>query len=113
MRCPLTKRKIKLQRLSREPSENLEYLSDANKVAAHAISEQEKTSADEVEEKLRVASDGEAIKEYTWTSADGLRTYNITVNRPYWLLPSTYSGDTVIWVPKRVVVTVCPTNAVR
>src|SRR5271169_4548376 len=38
----------KLQRLSREPSENLGYLTDSKKVAARAVAEQEKLSADEI-----------------------------------------------------------------
>jgi hypothetical protein len=103
----------KLQRLSREPSENLEYLSNAKKVAAHAVAEQDKTSADEVEGKLRAGGEAVALKDYTWTSADGLRTYAITVNRPYWLLPSTYSADTVIWVPKSMILTSCASKAAR
>ena len=110
---PAREEEDKLQRLSREPSENLDYLAHANKVAARTISEQEKISTDEVENRLRATSDGVAIKDYGWTSADGSRTYSITVNRPYWLLPSTYSGDTVIWVPKRVVVTVCASKTVH
>ena len=101
----------KLQRLSRELSENLEYLSDAKKVAAHAIAEQEKTSADEIQSKLRTSGEAIALKDYAWTSPDGSRTYSITVNRPYWLLPSTYSADTVIWVPKRMIVTSCASKA--
>jgi hypothetical protein len=40
-----------------------------------------------------------------------LRAYSVTVNRPYWLLPSTYSADTVIWVPKRMVVIMCTNKA--
>ncbi len=103
----------KLQRLSREPSENLGYLTDAKKVAAHAVAEQEKLPADEIESKLRANGGGIALKDYTWTSPDGLRTYAITVNRPYWLLPSTYSGDTVIWVAKSIVVTTCTGKASR
>ena len=97
----------KLQRLSREPSENLDYLRDPRQVAARAIAVQEKIAADEAEGKLRVTSEAIAVNNYAWTSADGLRSYAITVNRPYWLLPSTYSGDTVIWVPKRIVKTTC------
>jgi len=101
----------KLQRLSREPSENLGYLNDSAEVAAHAIAEQEKLSADEIESKLRTGSEGVAVKDYAWTSPDGLRTYSVTVDRPYWLLPSTYSADTLIWAPKRMVVTACATNS--
>ena len=97
----------KLQRLSREPSEELGYLSDPKQVAARLVSAQEDISLDEVATALRVVSEGAAIKDYSWKSADGLRAYNITVNRPYWLLPSSYSADTVIWVPKRVLRTVC------
>jgi len=110
---PTHEEQDKLQRLSREPSENLDYLSDAKKVAARAISLQEKISADEVESKLSAAGDGVALKDFAWTSPDGLRAYSITVNRPYWLLPSTYSADTVIWVPKRVILTTCANKPTR
>jgi hypothetical protein len=103
----------KLQRLSREPAENLDYLGDAKKVAARAIAEQENISADEVEVKLRAISERVAIKEYGWTDADGLRTYSITVSRPYWLLPSTFSADTMIWVAKRIVKTGCASKTAR
>ena len=103
----------KLQRLSREPSENLDYLRDPRQVAARAIGEQEKVAADEVGGKLRAAGESVAVKEYAWTSADGLRSYAVTVNRPYWLLPSTYSGDSVIWVAKRIVKTVCANKTTR
>lgn len=108
---PAREEEDKLQRLSREPSENLDYLSDAKKVAAHAIAQQEKISAEEVESKLRTSGEGVAIKDYAWTAGDGLRAYSVTVNRPYWLLPSTYSADTVIWVPKRMVVIMCTNKA--
>jgi hypothetical protein len=108
---PAHEEEDKLQRLSREPAENLDYLSDAAKVAARAIAQEEKTSAEEVEVKLHASGEGVAIKDYTWTSADGSRTYSVTVDRPYWLLPSTYSADTVIWVPKRIVVTACTNKA--
>ena len=97
----------KLQRLSREPSENLEYLGDAQQVAARTIAVQEKISPDEVAGKLRITREAVAVRDYTWTSADGLRSYAVTVNRPYWLLPSTYSGDAVIWVPKVLLETDC------
>jgi hypothetical protein len=103
----------KLQRLSREPSENLGYLSDPKHVAARAIADQEKLAPDEIESKLRASAEEVAIKDYTWTSADGQRTCSVTVNRPYWLLPSTYSGDTVIWVPKRIVVATCANKPSR
>jgi hypothetical protein len=97
----------KLQRLSREPSENLGYLSDPKAVAARAIADQEKVPPTDVESKLVSGNDEVALKNFSWTSSDGLRTYIITVNRPYWLLPSTYSGDSVIWVPKHVTKTTC------
>jgi hypothetical protein len=110
---PSREEEDKLQRLSREPSENLGYLTDPKQVSARSIPEQEKIPADEVERKLVATSDGSALKDYAWTSVDGLRTYSITVNRPYWLLPSTYSADTLIWVPKRVLLTTCANNTVR
>ncbi len=97
----------KLQRLSREPSEQLDYLREPKQVAARAIAEQEKVSADEVAGNLRATGEGVAVKDYAWTSADGLRAYSVTVSRPYWLLPSTYSADSMIWVPKSIVKTVC------
>jgi hypothetical protein len=97
----------KLQRLSREPSENLGYLHDPEQVAAHAVAEQEKIAADEAAANLRLLGEAVALNQYIWTSSDGRRSYAIAVNRPYWLLPSTYSGDTVIWVAKRIVKTEC------
>lgn len=97
----------KLQRLSREPSENLGYLSDPKAVAARAIAEQEKLEPADVESKLISGNEAVALKSFSWASADGLHAYAITVNRPYWLLPSTYSGDSVIWVPKQVSKTTC------
>jgi hypothetical protein len=103
----------KLQRLSREPSENLDYHSEPTLVAARAIAEQDKTDSDAIASQLHAAGDGVAIRSYTWTSADGVRTYTVTVHRPYWLLPSTYSADTMIWVPKRLALTVCAGKATR
>jgi hypothetical protein len=97
----------KLQRLSREPSENLGYLHDPEQVAAHAVAEQEKIAADDAAGKLRLISKDVALNQYIWTSSDGRRSYAIAVNRPYWLLPSTYSGATVIWVAKRIVKSEC------
>jgi hypothetical protein len=97
----------KLQRLSREPSENLGYLNDPRAVAARAIAEQENAEPADVESKLIPGNEAVALKNFSWISADGLRTYDIAVNRPYWLLPSTYSGDTVIWVPKHLTKTTC------
>jgi hypothetical protein len=104
---PSREEQDKLQRLSREPSENLDYLRDPKQVAARAVAEQEKISADEIEGKLHASGEAVALNSYTWTSANGLATYSVTVNRPYWLLPSTFSGDTVIWVPKHIAKTVC------
>jgi hypothetical protein len=99
-----------LQRRSREASENLGYLSDPKAVAARAIAEQEKIGPEEVESRLILGSEAIALRNFSWTSADGLRTYAVMVNRPYWLLASTYSGDTVIWVPKHVTKTTCTTR---
>jgi hypothetical protein len=97
----------KLQRLSREPSEYLDYLSDPKSVAAHAIAEQEKIAVADVVAKIIPSNEAIAVQNFTWTSTDGLHIYAVTVNRPYWLLPSTYSGDSVIWVPKRITKTSC------
>jgi hypothetical protein len=103
----------KLQRLSREPSENLDYLSDPQQVAARAIAANEQLKSEDVATNLRLAREAVALREYTWASPSGLRTYAITVNRPYWLLPSTYSSDAMIWVPKRLTLTVCPAKLTR
>ena len=97
----------KLQRLSREPSENLDYLNDPKAVGAGAIAEQEKVAPADVESKLTAGNGAIAIRSFSWTSRDGLRTYAVIVNRPYWLLPSTSSGDSVIWVPKHITKTTC------
>jgi len=97
----------KLQRLSREPSENLGYLNDPKAVAARAIADREKIPPGDVESKLVSGDDAIARKSFSWTANDGLYTYTVTVNRPYWLLPSTYSGDSVIWVPKHITKTTC------
>jgi hypothetical protein len=103
----------KLQRLSREPSENLEYLGDAQQVAARAIAVQEKLDPANVAGNLQGTKQAVALREYTFSSPDGMRSYSVTVARPYWLLPSTYSADAVIWVPQRIVLTNCPAKAPR
>jgi hypothetical protein len=110
---PTREEEDKLQRLSREPSENLEYLADPAKVAANAIATAEKLDTDRLLASIKPVSEGVAVKDYAWTSADGLRTYTVTVSRPYWLLPSTYSGNTVIWVPKRMLLNTCPAKPSR
>ena len=97
----------KLQRLSREPSENLGYLNDPKAVGAGAIAEQEKIAPADVESKLTTGNGAIALRSFTWASSDGLRSYAVIVNRPYWLLSSTSSGDSVIWVPKHITKTTC------
>jgi len=97
----------KLQRLSREPSEDLGYLNDPKAVATRAIAEQEKITPGDVQSKLIPRNEAIALKAFSWTSGDGLRTYAVAINRPYWLLASTYSGDSVIWVPKQITKTTC------
>jgi len=97
----------KLQRLSREASENLGYLNDPKAVAARAIADREDIAPVDVESNLTPGNEATALKSYSWASSDGLRTYAVTVNRPYWLLPGTYSGDSVIWVPKHITKTTC------
>jgi hypothetical protein len=88
-------------------------LNDPKQVVARLIGAQENVPINQVAGTLRVVSEGVAIKDYTWRSADGLRGFAITVNRPYWLLPSTYSSDTMIWVPKRVLRTVCASKTAK
>jgi hypothetical protein len=97
----------KLQRLSREPSENLGYLNDPKAVAARAIADQENIAPADVESNLTPGNEAIALRSYSWASSDGRRTYAVTVDRPYWLLPGTYSGDSVIWVPKHITKTSC------
>ena len=97
----------KLERLSREPSENLGYLNDPKAVAARAIADQENIAPADVESNLTRGNEAIALKSYSWASSDGRRTYAVTVDRPYWLLPGTYSGDSVIWVPKHITKTTC------
>lgn len=97
----------KLQRLGREPSENLGYLNDPKAVAARAIADQENIAPADVESNLTPGNEATALQSFSWASSDSLRTYAVTVNRPYWLLPSTYSGDSVIWVPKHITKTTC------
>ena len=107
---PSREEEDKLQRLSREPSENLEYLANAGEVAARAIVSEENVSVEDIAKKLKLASEGIALKSFSWSSSDGARSYTVTVNRPFWLLPSTYSGDTVIWAPKQIIRTDCAVN---
>jgi hypothetical protein len=97
----------KLQRLSREPSENLGYLNDPKAVAARAIADQENIAPADVESNLTPGNEAFALKSYSWASSDGRRTYAVSVDRPYWLLSGTYSGDSVIWVPKHITKTTC------
>ena len=104
---PSREEEDKLQRLSREPLEDLGYLGDPKAVATRAIANQEKIAPDEVASRVQLSGEAVALKNFSWTSSDGLRTYAVMVNRPYWLLPSTYSGDSVIWVPKYVTKTTC------
>ena len=103
----------KLQRLSREPSENLGYLTEPAQVAARAIANLENAAPEDVAARLKPGDDAVARRDYSWGSADGLRTYSVIVDRPYWLLPSTYSGDSLIWVPKRIVRNTCAAKPAR
>ena len=103
----------KLQRLSREPSENLEYLSEPAQVASRAIAAQEKLSPEDPAQNLHFAHSDPALRQYSWTTADGLRSYSVTVSRPYWLLPSTYSADALIWVPREILLTTCAARRPR
>jgi hypothetical protein len=113
MAVPSREEEDKFQRLSREPSENLEYLAKAEEVAARAIASQANLPADEILGKLKLVSKGIALKSFSWSSSNGVPSYTVTVNRPYWLLPSTYSGDSVIWVPKQIRRTDCAASANR
>jgi hypothetical protein len=111
---PSREEEDKLQRLSREPLENLGYLADPLQVAARTIAAIENAPPDDIAAKLKQVGEAVALREYSWTTtSDGLHTYAVTVNRPYWLLPSTYSGDTIIWVPKRVIKIECSSRSLH
>ncbi len=103
---PSREEEDKLQRQSLQ--EEFAYLHDPKKVAAQFIAQAENIPADSAEISLKPNSVAPTLADYTWIAPDGLRSYNVAVNRPYWLLQTAVSGDTVIWAPKRVVRTDCP-----
>ena len=94
-----------LERKSLE--EEFRYLHDPKKVASRAIAVEQDVDADTVEQHLQAESGSPALATYAWQSADGLSSYHIMVNKPYWLLATAQSGDAVIWAPKKMTKTVC------
>ncbi len=87
--------------------EEFAYLHDPRQVAAHTIAEREGLNPQEVEQQLKAESVGQTIAVYRWIAPDGLKSYVIAVDKPYWLLQTAVSGDAVIWVAKAIVKTKC------
>lgn len=98
-----------LQRQSLE--DEFAYLKDPREVAARAIAQAAGNSADQLVNALQGAPTALPVADFTWSAADGTTSYNVVVNRPYWLLATAVSGDSVIWVPKQMVRTSCPRPA--
>jgi len=84
-----------------------QYLHNPKKVAARAIAVQQDIDAEDIEKHLRTESSSLALVSYAWETSDGLTSYSIVVNKPYWLLPTAQTGDAVIWVPKKIIRTEC------
>ena len=95
-------------RLLRESlKEEYAYLHDPKLVAAHAIAEREGIAVEQVEVRLKPESITATTAVYRWLAPEGAKSYLITLDRPYWLLPTAVSGDAVIWVPRSIVKTEC------
>ena len=100
-----------LQRKHQE--DEYRYLDEPKKVAARAIAVQQDMDADAVEKHLQTDSTGLTQASYTWQMSDGLTTYHVLVNKPYWLWQTAQSGDAVIWVPKKTTKTECVKPATK
>lgn len=94
-----------LERKSLE--EEFQYLHDPKKVAARAIAVQQDIDAEVVEKQLRTESSSLTLASYAWQTSDGLTSYSVIVNKPYWLLSTAQTGDAVIWTPKKITRTEC------
>jgi hypothetical protein len=98
-----------LERKSLE--EEYSYLHDPKHVAARAVAVAQQIDPAEAEKQLQTESTGQTVAAYTWTSADGARSYHVVVNKPYGLLATAVSGEAVIWAPKQFTRTDCPPAA--
>ena len=104
---PVPSREDEDQLLRKSLEEEFAYLHDAKQVAAHAIAEREGIGVDEAEPRLKADSVTATTAAYKWLAPDGMKSYFITVDKPYWLLQTAVSGDAVIWVPKSITKTEC------
>ena len=94
----------KLQRLGFR--EEYQYLHDPQEVAHRAVPPALPTEGGAASGTWQKLQDHAAQKIYKWSGADGT-SYTVQVSRPYWLLPTTHTGDLVIWVPTAIGKTVC------
>jgi hypothetical protein len=93
--------------LRKSLEEEFAYLHDAKQVVAHAIAEREGIGVDEAEPRLKADSVTATTAAYKWLAPDGMKSYFIVVDKPYWLLQTAVSGDAVIWAPKSITKTEC------
>jgi hypothetical protein len=105
LRVPSREDEDRLLRQSLE--EEFAYLHDPKQVAAHAVAEREGITVDQADVRLKADSITTTTAAYKWLAPDGLKSYFITVDKPYWLLQTAVSGDAVIWVPKSISKTEC------
>ena len=93
--------------LRKSLEEEFAYLHDPKQVAARAIAEREGITAEEAQARLKVESITATTAAYKWLTPDGMKSYFVVVDKPYWLLQTAVSGDAVIWVPKSITETEC------
>jgi hypothetical protein len=104
---PVPSRDDEDQLLRKSLEEEFAYLHDPKQVAAHAIVELGGIAVDDAESRLKQDSATATTVAYKWLAPDGMKSYLITIDKPYWLLPTAVSGDAVIWVPKSIIETDC------
>jgi hypothetical protein len=104
---PIPSREDEDRLLRQSLKEEFAYLHDPRQVAAHAIAEDEGITAAEAETRLKTDTLTLTTAAYTWLAPDGMTSYFVTVDKPYWLLQTAVSGDAVIWVPKLIAKTEC------
>jgi hypothetical protein len=104
---PVPSREDEDKLLRESLEEEFANLHDPKQVAARALSEREGITIDQAEAGVKAESVTATAGTYKWLAPDGLRSYLITVYKPYWLLQTAVSGDAVIWVPKTITRTAC------
>jgi hypothetical protein len=104
---PVPSREDEDRLLRKSLEEEFAYLHDPKQVAAHAVADREGITADQAEARLTADFVTATITTYKWLAPDGVKSYFVTVDRPYWLLQTAVSGDSVIWVPKAMIETEC------